>query len=352
MRNATSESRAPDGTTTIRAARTIAGPCVAWLSSLLALGCQGDRAHGVQGARPAVTATSSASALSAPASTQGDEIRPSLAALSPEKSKTERAAKSLPPLRSEQKGFVVLAPGDCFADGAPYDLVVHFHGLADVVAGERDEAELDGVLAVANAGAWSRDYRREYGRPGTLDAVLERVDGELDRLCPGKKRELRRLALSGWSAGYSVIRHVLRDSGPERVDAVLLSDGIHASLAPSDADRRGVLSTDVDSFVRFGKLALEGKKLFSITHSSIQTPDYASTTETTNYLLSQLGLGRTLLGAASSEPSRDPGRPTSEVVRGGLHVRGYAGPTAPDHVWQIRSMGPTLFSDLKTWWAK
>jgi hypothetical protein len=246
-----------------------------------------------------------------------------------------------------------MVPGDCLAGAKEYDVDVHFHGLADVVADEWTQAGLDGVLAVANAGAWSRDYRRVYGHRGALGEVLERVEKAVSDLCPKATLEPKRLALSGWSAGYSVIRHILRDSGPDRVDAVLLSDGIHAALEPTASDPRGVLPVDVAPFVEFGRLATSGKKLFSITHSSIRPPDYASTTETTDYLLGQLGVPRTQTQWAKIEgPSRDAAQPQSQVDVSGLHVRGYEGDQAPDHIWQLRQMDSTLFADLKAWWQR
>jgi hypothetical protein len=246
-----------------------------------------------------------------------------------------------------------LVPGDCLAGAKEYDLDVHFHGLADVVADEWTQAEVDGVLAVANAGAWSRDYRRVYGHPGVLGEILERAANAVSALCPRASLEPKRLALSGWSAGYSVIRHILRDSGPERVDAVLLSDGIHAALAPTASNPRGVLPVDVAPFVEFGRLATAGKKLFSITHSSIRPPDYASTTEATDYLLSELRVARTQAKWANVEgPTRDAAQPTSQVDSAGLHVRGYDGDQAPDHIWQLRQMDSTLFADLKAWWGR
>ncbi len=256
-------------------------------------------------------------------------------------------------LRAESPGFVVFVSDDCLAGAKKYDLLVHFHGLADVVSEEWTQAGVRGVLAVANAGAWSRDYRRVYGHSGVLGDVLSRVDEKVRELCPGAPSELRRLALGGFSAGYSVVRHILRDEGAGRVDAVLLSDGIHAGFSPTESEPRRVLAYDVEPFVEFGRLAVSGKKLFSITHSSIRPPDYASTTETTDYLLSELGVARTPADVGPlSGPSRDPRAPTTRADSGGLHVRGYEGEQAPDHVWQLRAMDATLFSDLKLWWER
>src|SRR5690606_33609103 len=134
-------------------------------------------------------------------------------------------------------------------------------------------ARLGGVLAVANAGTWGRDCKAVYEQGGAYQRLLDRIDAQLAELCPQRPPKVRRVALSGWSAGYAAIRAMLRDVGNEPVDAVLLSDGIHASLIGGAQGGRGVLPADVEPFVAFGELAVRGDKLLSITHSSIRTPD-------------------------------------------------------------------------------
>lgn len=264
-------------------------------------------------------------------------------------------------LRSEQKGFVVVTREDCLRGSDSYDLVVHFHGVSDAVERQWNTARLGGVLAVANAGTWGRDYKAVYERGGAYQRLLDRIDGQLAELCPERPSKVRRVALSGWSAGYAAIRAMLRDVGNEPVDAVLLSDGIHASLIGGAQGGRGVLPADVEPFVAFGELAIRGEKLLSITHSSIRTPDYASTTETTDYLLDRLGLERKRAGTSSGSapPPQAPATGTdqrvellTELEKQGFHLRGYSGESGPEHGWHLHALDDTLFADLRAWWSR
>lgn len=252
-----------------------------------------------------------------------------------------------PRLRSERGGFVVVTRDDCQRGRATYDLVVHFHGVADAVERQWNEKRLDGVLAVSNAGTWGRDYKAVYEHPGAYEALLERVDAELAELCPKRPPRAGRVALAGWSAGYAAVRALLRHGGADTVDAVLLSDGLHASLL-TDSGNRHVLPEDVAPFVAFGKRAVEGTRLFSITHSSISTPDYASTTETSDYLLGELDLRRTPV----VNPTTGTVRLLSEAHRAGFHLRGYSGETGAEHGWHLHALDETLFDDLAKWWSR
>ncbi len=255
-----------------------------------------------------------------------------------------------PRLRSERAGFVVVVREDCVGGAPTYDLTLHFHGLANVVERQWAKAQVDGVLAVANAGAWSRDYKRAYEHAGVLDELLTQVEEQLREVCPELRAKPQRLALSGWSAGYTVVRAVLQDEGPTRIDAVLLADGIHARLSSArpggtrSEHSRSPEPGDVAAFVEFGRLAARGDRLMSITHSDIRTPNYASTTETTHYLLQQLNLERQSLGASTAEGQR------SLVEAGGFRLRGYAGLTAKDHAWHLHHLGETTLLDLRHFW--
>ena len=52
------------------------------------------------------------------------------------------------------------------------------------------------------------------------------------------------------------------------------------------------MDNDLDVFVRFARDAAEGKKEMVVTHSEVFPGTFASTTETADYLLGRLGLGR------------------------------------------------------------
>lgn len=71
-----------------------------------------------------------------------------------------------------------------------------------------------------------------------------------------------------------------------------------------------------------------------ITHSEIFPGTFASTTETTDYLVQTLGLARTAVlrwGPGGMQQ-------LSEVRRGRFEIMGFAGNTAPDHIDQFHGM--------------
>ena len=127
---------------------------------------------------------------------------------------------------------------------------------------------------------------------------------------------LRRVALSAFSAGYGAVRGLLNQPGfTDKVDAVLLLDGIHTGYMPLDH------SLDMERlkpFSRFAEQAAAGKKLMSITHSEI-TPngDYAGTHESTDALLKLTGAQRSpgagARRAGGLRPDRGGGRGETPV---------------------------------------
>ena len=66
------------------------------------------------------------------------------------------------------------------------------------------------------------------------------------------RRAPRRIALSGWSAGYGAVFRVLdRERDAVRVDAVLLADGLHASLDQTSKYERHVSIDHMAPFTAF-----------------------------------------------------------------------------------------------------
>jgi hypothetical protein len=145
------------------------------------------------------------------------------------------------------------------------------------------------------------------------------------------------IGLSAWSAGYGAVREILKvPSYYQRVQFVLLIDGLHAGYTtgkpgPGESD---LVTEDLDVFVRFAREAIAAKKQMVITHSEIFPGTFASTTETSDYLLQQLGLQRqaTLLWGPMKTQQ------LSEVRSGKLRMVGYAGNSVSDHVDQLHSL--------------
>ncbi|WP_437803136.1 hypothetical protein [Sorangium sp. So ce693] len=256
-------------------------------------------------------------------------------------------------------GIITIPAAFASADGA-YDLVIHFHGVNDVVQAGFDRARLNAVVMIINLGISSGAYETQFSIRSYLPALMAKAQVALEaRGLRGAR--LRRVALSAFSAGYGAVRGLLNQPGfTDKVDAVLLLDGIHTGYMPLDH------SLDMERlkpFSRFAELAAEGKKLMSITHSEI-TPngDYAGTHESTDALLKLTGAQRTrgpgadeqaiydLTGEASEAKLRFA--PLSEAHRGAFHVRGYPGTQKPDHVRHLTRMAETALPDLVRYWSE
>jgi hypothetical protein len=246
------------------------------------------------------------------------------------------------------KGRVVYVPQGCRSVADRYDLMVHFHGAPAVVEQAFERSELDGVLVTVNLGIGSGAYEDAFAGPGSYDAMLAGIAATVARLCPGAAREARRVALTGWSAGYGAIRRILdRVEDARRVDAVLLADGLHTGFEGSKWSRQ-VSAVGMAPFTLFADEAVAGRKLFALTHSSIETP-YASTTETASFLLDVENVDR----VPTSAPGPRPGMVQSSAAdRGHFHVRGYAGNDKTAHCDHLHAFGDILLPYLRERWAK
>lgn len=225
--------------------------------------------------------------------------------------------------------------------GEPTALVIHFHGAAWVA--EQAIAGLGGdvALAVVNLGAGSSAYQRPFSDPAGFDSLLAQVERELAG-ARGAPARIGRITLSGFSAGYGAVRAILREPRHvARVDAVLLLDGLHTSYVPEGrvlADS-GVLDiANLEPFAAFARLAVRGEKRFVVTHSEIFPGTFASTTETTDWLLGTLGVRRTAVLTWGPRGMQQ----LSEARAGGFALLGFAGNTAPDHVDHLHAMPEML----------
>lgn len=254
-----------------------------------------------------------------------------------------------PQRRVTHGGRVVFIPNGCSSVQKPYDLVVHFHGAPTAMEPAFDKSGVGGVLAILNLGIGSGAYEDAFQVPGAFQELLGRVTTVVSEMCPGASMKLDRIALSSWSAGYGAVWHIIdRQSNADRIDAVLLSDGLHVGFEPDKKRERVVNSASMAAFTLFADRAVNGEKLFAITHSSIVTP-YASTTETANYLLQQENIPRISLNEQGPRPNMIQ---ISRGDRGALHVLGYAGNDKPDHCDQLHAIGDTLFPYLRDRWAR
>jgi hypothetical protein len=226
-------------------------------------------------------------------------------------------------------GNLLLTPEAERRDRLP--LIIHFQGQPWVAEHVATQRKPDAAVVTAYLGAGSARYAQPFKEPESFKNLLDAA-----AIARGAHRpmEFDPIVLSGFSAGYGAIRQILRtEDNWEHVDAVLLVDGLHAGYEAGDKPSP-VEAADLDVFVEFARLAVEGKKQMVVTHSTIFPGTFASTTETADYLLQQLGLRRRPVlkwGPLGMQQ-------ISHVRKGRFELLGFAGNSAPDHIDHYHSL--------------
>jgi len=238
------------------------------------------------------------------------------------------------------KGFGASA-GNC-------DLVIHFHGAPTTMIPAYGSSGLNAALLILNHGATAEPYGRNYADAGALNRILEATRKAINETVPESERcaSIGRLALSAWSGGFSAIGKILNN--PEnvaRIDTVLVADGMHAAYGNPRA--RVIEPRGMTAVTGFARLAAEGEKMMSITHSSVETDGYASTTRAASFVMSELGVEP----VAREEQGPREMMMTYRADRKGLHVRGFEGGDAAAHCNHLYAIGETLLPELRERWA-
>ena len=234
----------------------------------------------------------------------------------------------------------LLVPDGASGRDAP-DLVIHFHGAAWLPHQAVASLGRPVLSAVVNLGAGSGAYHRAYDHSAAFDSLLASIAREAGASA-GLPVRFGRITLTGFSAGHGAIRAILREPRHfAAVNAVLLLDGMHTAYVPERTvlEAGGALdTTNLVAFADFARAAMRGEKRFVVTHSEIFPGTFASTTETTDWLLRAVGLGRTAVLQWGPRGMQQ----LSEARSGGLQVLGFAGNTAPDHVDHLHAMPELL----------
>lgn len=262
----------------------------------------------------------------------------SLPATSPE---THGAALRIAGARS-----LMIAPHGCEGLASKFDLLVHFHGAYTTVEPQLMQSGIDALYVVVNLGIGSGAYEEAFATKRAFNDYIENVRARINHECGGTARDVGRIALSGWSAGYGgIYRTLARPRDADRVDAVLLADGMHVGFEGSTRTARAAA---MEPFRAFAERAARGEKLMAVTHSAIVPPDYASTTATASFLEGALHLDSK---AITLSPPRADMQQTRRSERGSLFIDGYAGGDAHAHCTHLYAIGATLWSRLRARWA-
>lgn len=212
-------------------------------------------------------------------------------------------------------------------------LLLHFHGAPFVVHHAATEYPGNVIAATINLGAGSRVYENGFADSAKIGTLVEAIHDSISvRL--NRRIQIGKICLTAFSAGYGAVRKILSSKANyERVNGVLLLDGIHTGYIPE----RRVLAegglTDSTGLEIFLKLASDAsthgsKKRFLITHSEIFPGTFVSTTEATDYLLGKLDIPR----ASVLEWGPLGMQQLSLARRNHFSVLGFAGNTAADHI--------------------
>ncbi|HEY4121736.1 MAG TPA: hypothetical protein VGM56_27910, partial [Byssovorax sp.] len=260
------------------------------------------------------------------------------------------------------RGGVLYATRDFASSDGAYDLYIHFHGNTRVVLESAEHVHLNALVAIVNLGVGSAPYEDAYAMPGSYKALLEGIArGAAERGLAAP--HVRRIAIGTWSAGYGAVSGILRQKDArDGLDALLCMDGIHVGYneeGPHEPKR-----LNLAPFIEAAKSAARGEILFSITHSAVVPEGYASTTETADVLLDEVGAHRVQADASEApehvEIAAAKGavakrlekslEPTTEARVGGLHVRGYRGGMPEDHMAHLLQMAATVMPELAARW--
>jgi hypothetical protein len=230
------------------------------------------------------------------------------------------------------------------ARAAPITLVLHFHGAAWLPAQAVADLDHNAVSAVVNLGSGSGVYDRTFSDPVVFRELVRSIAAATSDVLQSDAA-VQRIVLTAFSAGHGAVRAILRDPTHfEDVHAVLLLDGMHTSYLPHGRvlAEGGALDTgNLTALARFAQAAAGGGKQFMVTHSEIFPGTFASTTETADWLLADLGLHRT----AVLEWGPRGMQQLSVARAGGFQLLGYAGNSAPDHIDHFHAL-PELLRGL------
>jgi hypothetical protein len=241
----------------------------------------------------------------------------------------------------------VLIPPECLPGDGSYDLVLFFHGAPPSLRKSLARSGLNAAVFTENIGVMSAVYSERFGMESALDAELHWAEKLVNQVCPHPARRVRRIALAGWSAGYGAVTRMLNHSSiVDRVSAVLLADGFHTAFI--DPVRRELPQNAFLGVEAFARLAMDQQRLLVVTHTEIETRDYASTTESTNFFLKRIGVERRAEPADGPLPGM---KRLTSAQRGLFVLEGYAGGNERAHADQLHAVGDTFFKRLASYWS-
>jgi hypothetical protein len=223
-------------------------------------------------------------------------------------------------------------------------LLVHFLGPSFIAVEAASRIDPRLIVASVSSSPGSSAYEQPFRGTDTWPRLLASIDSVLSARL-GRKPPLRSIYLSAFSAGNGAVRAILADDAhAARIDGVLILDGIHTSYDPPRrvvAEGGRLDPSSLQALLRYARRAASGNARMIVTHSEVFPGTFASTTETADWLLEQLGLVRRPV----LEWGPNGMQQLSVASEGRFTLFGYAGNSAPDHLDQLHAM-PWLLAML------
>ncbi len=247
--------------------------------------------------------------------------------------------------RAPSMGQMVMPRDPAVLSDGKFDVVFHFHGH-EPIRKEWVQVMDRTVLVAVTLGVSSAPYVQAFSSPHRFERLVKSVEKAVATHIGKKTAKARKIGLSAWSAGYGALLRILdQPYGKRVVDTAVVLDGMHSSYIRGRAS-----ATQLGPFIRFAERAAQGKRFMFVSHSSIIPPGYASSTETANLLLHEIG-GK----PSAAKPRR--GDPMglellSRFSRRDLHVRGFAGNDKMDHCAHIGLFRDILRVHVKRRWEQ
>lgn len=224
-----------------------------------------------------------------------------------------------------------------------FDVVIHFHGH-EPIRKEFVKTAKGPVLVGIDLGIGSGAYSKVFASPAAFTTLLQSIEAGMAQHTGNKKAHIRKLALSSWSAGYGAIEQILRQPASKKVDSVILLDSLHAGYVDEQAKTLKVEM--IEPFLGFARRAASKRAFMFMSHSSIIPPGYASTAETSAYVVKQLK-GKIKKASRHDVLGLDM---YERFDKGNFKMRGYTGNDKPDHCAHIGLMADIMRVHLGGRW--
>ena len=250
------------------------------------------------------------------------------------------------PFKNLSMGRIAIPQRGGHTSDMGYDVVIQFHGHSPVRKTLVQVAR--GVVYVGiDKGLGSGPYSDAFANPDVFQALWRSIEAALKHQSGDERAHIRHLALSAWSAGYGAVNEILK-YGDDRIDAVILLDGLHAAWNPAardhDAGVASLSSLPLSPTFRFAKKAARGEKIFLFTHSDVNPESYPSTRQTADLLLHELGLTRT-----ATDPGEDRFGQWATVDHAGFHLWSFKGANELAHCSHIPHIARALYLIEDAW---